>query len=258
MPGLDNIQRGRQRGEPLRHAARAPQHRHARSARAPYDQHRAIQRLRVRQQFGRRITPRQYRRRGTQFFGQLDHGQNPIALRRTQALQLRRLHIGRVPVHIELACQTRGRANGLLGAQARADARQNGARRVPDRLNRLQGAVAAHVVFDMFGGTPERDFAQRNQVAFSEKVFRSALCLLRHVHLAGLQPEQQLIGRHIDQNHFVGVVQHGVGHGFIDANTSDGADRAVKAFEVLHIERRPHVDAGFQQLLHVLPAFGVT
>ncbi len=68
---------------------------------------------------------------------------------------------------------------------------------------------------------------------------------------------QQLVGRDVDQDDFVRAVQHGVGHGLLHADAGDGAHRAIEAFQMLDIEGAPHVNARIQQLLHVLPAFGV-
>ena len=84
-----------------------------------------------------------------------------------------------------------------------------------------------------------------------------ALGLLRQVDLAGLQPLEQLVGRQVDHHHLVGLVEQPVGHRLPDADAGDAADDVVQALQVLHVHRRPDVDAGVEQLLHVLPALGV-
>ena len=109
----------------------------------------------------------------------------------------------------------------------------------------------------MFGRAPQRDFAQRDQVALAEKVLRRTFGLLRQIHLAGPEPTHQFIGRDIHQDDFVRVVQHRIGHRLMHTYAGNGTHRAVEAFEVLHIKCRPDVDARLQQLLHVLPALGV-
>ena len=38
--------------------------------------------------------------------------------------------------------------------------------------------------------------------------------------------------------------KHGVGHGLVHADAGDAADDVVQALQMLHVERRPHVDAG--------------
>ena len=179
---------------------------------------------------------------------------------RGEPLQPRRLDIGRMPAHVELAGQARGGAHRLR-RRPRAGRRRRGSR---PRCSRPAGgragllhAPAAHVVFHMLGGAAQRDLAQRDEVALAEEVLRRALGLLRQVDLAGREPRSQFVGRDVDQHHLVGLVEHGVGHGLVHAHAGDGADRAVQAFQVLHVERRPDVDAGGQQLLHVLPALGM-
>ena len=67
----------------------------------------------------------------------------------------------------------------------------------------------------------------------------------------------QLVGRQVDELHLVGPVEHGVRHGFLDADAGDAADDVVQALEVLDVERGVDVDAGVEQLLDVVPALGM-
>ena len=213
--------------------------------------------LRLRDQFGGGVAAGQHGGGGPHFFGQLDDRQRLVAPGRVQTLQARRFDIHRMPAHIELAGQTRCRAHGLLSAFVRPDAGQNGTFGVPDRRDGFFDAVTAHVVFHMLGGAPQGNLAQGDQVALAKKVLRRPLGLLRQINLAGFQAAEQLVGRHIDQDDFIGRIDHRVGHGFLHANAGDGTDGAVEAFQVLHIDRRPDINARVQQLLHVLPALGV-
>lgn len=77
-----------------------------------------------------------------------------------------------------------------------------------------------------------------------------------HIDLAFLQSLDQLVGRQID-DFDLSIVEHAVGHGFAHTNTSEARDDVVQAFDVLDVERGEHIDAGIEQLHHVLPAFGV-
>ena len=260
LANFHNVQGGRQCCQPACHGAATPQRLQAgpaTQARPTHHQRCAIEDLRLLHQRCSGVAAGQHSRACTQFLGQLDDRQNTVTLNGLQPLQRRRFHIRGMPAHIELPCKARGRAQGLLGAFARADAGQNRAFGVPDRCDGFFDAVTAHIVFHMLGGTPQCNFTQRNQVALAEKVLRCALGLLRPVDLAGLEAGQQLIGRHIDQHDFIGFVEHGVRHGLMHANAGDGAHCAVEAFKVLHIERRPDINAGFQQFLHILPALGM-
>ena len=103
----------------------------------------------------------------------------------------------------------------------------------------------------------QRNFTQGNEVALAEKILRSTFGLLRLVHLACLEAREQLVGRDVHQNDFIGAVKHRVGHGLVNADAGDGPHGAVEAFQVLHIQGGPHVNARAQQFLNVLPAFGV-
>ena len=202
----------------------------------------------------------QHRRQRAQFLGQFQHRQNPVPIRRAQALQLGCFNVGGVPAHVHLRRQPGCAAHRLFGAVVRADAGQDGARGVPGRHvadTALFDAPAAHIFFDMLGGPAQCDLAQRDQVALAEKILLRLLGLARDIDLAGLEPGNQLVRRRVDQHDLVGTVQHLVRHGFMDPDAGDRAYGAVQAFQMLHVQRRPAIDAGVQQLLHVLPALAV-
>ena len=84
------------------------------------------------------------------------------------------------------------------------------------------------------------------------------LRLLGDIHLSGFQPRQQLIGGDIDQHHFIGGVEHLVGHGLPDAHVGDPANHIVEAFQMLHVQRAEYIDARRQQLIDILPALRMT
>lgn len=67
----------------------------------------------------------------------------------------------------------------------------------------------------------------------------------------------QFVGRQVDDDDLVGLVEDAVGHGFPDADAGDAADDVVERLEVLDVDRGVDVDAGREQFLHVLPALGV-
>ena len=69
------------------------------------------------------------------------------------------------------------------------------------------------------------------------KNFCAALGLLGQVDLARFQAAEQLIGRHVNQNDFIRIVQHCVRHRLMHRHAGAGAPRAGLAFQVLNIER---------------------
>ena len=121
-------------------------------------------------------------------------------------------------------------------------------------MDRLVGAICLNVFLDPIGRAAQRELAQRHQVALAEEVARCALDLFGKIDLAGLEPRQQLVGRDVDQNDIVGVVEKRVGDGFPYADAGDAADDVVQALQMLDVERRENVDAAGQQLVDVLPA----
>ncbi|MCY1165432.1 hypothetical protein D9M73_53380 [compost metagenome] len=257
---LHDVQRRRQRGQPACHGAPTQEPQPAgpsRQVRTPHHQRGAILQLRLRDQFHGRIATAEHGCNRPQFFGQLDHRQDPVALRDFQPLQAGCFDVHRVPTHIELARQPGSRAHGLLSAFVRAYAGQDGPLGVPDRSDGLFNTVAAHVVFNVLGGAPQRYLAQGNQVALAKEVLRRTLGLVRQVDLTGLQARHQFVGRDIHQDDFIRIVQHRVRYRLMHPDAGDGAHRAIEAFQMLNIQRRPDIDAGLQQFLHVLPAFGM-
>jgi hypothetical protein len=97
-------------------------------------------------------------------------------------------------------------------------------------------------------------FAQRQQLALAHEAARRALALRTEADPALLQAQQQLVRRQVDHDDLVGLVEHAVGHRFVDARARDATDHVVQAVQVLDIHRRPYRDAGVAQGLDVLPA----
>jgi hypothetical protein len=81
--------------------------------------------------------------------------------------------------------------------------------------------------------------------------------LLRHIDLALTQALEQLIRGQVDQFHIIGLIQDGIRHGFADEHARDLGHHIIQALQVLHIDRGIDIDPGVEQLLDILPAFGV-
>ena len=71
------------------------------------------------------------------------------------------------------------------------------------------------------------------------------------------EPAPQRFRRDVDQLDLVGGAHDLVGHLLLLLDAGDLGDDVVEAFQVLDVDRRDHGDAGVEQLLDVLPAFGV-
>jgi hypothetical protein len=117
--------------------------------------------------------------------------------------------------------------------------------------------VLAHVLVHVLGRSAQRQLAQREQVAPQEEVLGGAPGLVRQVHLALFEAPQELLRRDVHQLDGVRAVEHGVGHGLAHLHVRDLRHHVVEALHVLHVQGGEHVDAGVQQLLHVVPALRV-
>lgn len=118
-------------------------------------------------------------------------------------------------------------------------------------------APGAHLIVYPVGRAAQRQFTQREQVAFAEEIFDGALGAVADVHFALFQPLTQIVRRQIHQHHFIGAVEKGIGYGFAHLNAGDAAYHVIQALQMLHVDGGNHVDTGIQQLFNVLPALGM-
>ncbi len=193
----------------------------------------------------------------TQVAGALQQREGMVALRLAGALQRGGLHRDDVPARMQRVGQAGGGAH-QADVVARARAHQQGLGRVPHGTAHAAAAVVAHLAFDLLGGEPQRELAQRQQIAFAKEIAHGVRGLFGEIDLAVLEALQQVVGRQIDQHHFIGPLEDAVGQGFAHLHAGDAADDVAHALEVLDVQRGVEVDAGVQQFLHVLPAFGMS
>ncbi len=235
-----------------REAAREPHLR--RTAR---DQFRHVAHLRIADQRGDRVGAGERGRLRAELGRELQRVEGALPPRVGQPLQARRLDVHGDPVGLQARREPRGRAHERRRFGAGPDAHQQPLARLPDALDRTVGAVLAHLRVDAIGRAPQREFAQRDQVALAEEVAHRALGLLREIDLAVAHPLEQFLGRQVDERDFVGRVEHAIGHGLPHADAGDRADHVVQAFEMLDVDGRIDVDARVEQLVDVLPALQV-
>ena len=75
--------------------------------------------------------------------------------------------------------------------------------------------------------------------------------------LIDAQTFDQIVGRQIDQLHFVGPFKDGVGHCFANNDAGDFGNHIVQTLQVLDIDRCKDVDTRREESLDVLPSLGV-
>ena len=114
------------------------------------------------------------------------------------------------------------------------------------------------MLIDPVGGTAQRQLAQGDQVALAKEVLNSPLGLAADIDFPFIEPLAEIVRGQVDQHYVVGGVEKRIGDGFTDLHAGDAADDVVQALEVLDVNGGKHVDAGFQQLFDVLPAFRMT
>ncbi len=154
-----------------------------------------------------------------------------------------------------------GDAAGLThqrGASGSAiDVHQHAVAGAPRAADGVAAHVVDHLVVHALGRAPQRQLAQRRQVAGLEVVADRPLGLVRDVDLAVLQPLDQVLRGEVDDLDVVRPVDDRVRHRFAHADAGDACDHVVQALDVLDVERGVDVDPGRQHLLHVEEALGM-
>ena len=113
----------------------------------------------------------------------------------------------------------------------------------PRAADGVRPHVGLHLVVDALGGVPERELAERRQVAGREVAGEGALGGAAEVDLALLETLDQVLGRQVDELDLVGALEDAVGDGLAHAHAGDLRDDVVQALEVLDVDRGVDVDA---------------
>ena len=172
-------------------------------------------------------------------------------------LTLDRFDMQRDPIRFERRRHAAGRTHHGLGLLVAADAGDEPLRRRPWPLDALLAQLRQHVLVHAIRRSPQRQLTQRRQVVRLEELIGRALGVLREIDLALLQALDQLLRRQVDHHDLVRVVEHSIRHRLSNGDAGDALDDIGQAFQVLHVERGPHVDAGAEDLDHVLIALGM-
>ncbi len=212
---------------------------------------------RVTEQFLGRIGAGERDDLGAELFRQSDVVYQPLPRLGVQLFGARPLDVDGDPVSPHQACHALGSTDHARRHRAGADADQQPFRGGPGLFSRAGQPGRLYLGVDPLGHSPQCQFSQGGQIGFAEEVLYGVLGLGGHVDPTGAEPLQQAFGRQIDQLDLVGPLQQQVRHRFLHDHPGDLGDDVVEAFQVLDVQRRINVDTGVEQLIHVLPAFGV-
>ena len=181
----------------------------------------------------------------------------PVALLVGQLQAAPRLDADRGPLRVQPVRQPLGVAHQPGCARVFADANQDALARRPGAGDGVGLHVGEQLLVDPLGGAPQRQLAQRGQIARREIMLQRAFGLFGDVDLALLQPLDQVVRREVDQLDGIGAVEHRIRHGLAHPHMRDLRDHVVEAFDVLDVDGGIDVDAVGQQFLDVEIALGV-
>ena len=116
------------------------------------------------------------------------------------------------------------------------DANQQPLRRRPWPLDALLTQLREHLLIDAVGRAPQRQLAQRRQIARLEELVDCAARVFGQIDLALLEALNQFLGRQIDDDDFVGLLEHLVGHRLVHRDAGDARDDIGQAFEMLDVQ----------------------
>ena len=114
------------------------------------------------------------------------------------------------------------------------------------------------MLINAIGSTAQCQFAQGDQITFTKKMFNGALRLPGNIDFTFFQPLTQIVRGQVHQHHVVGGIEKRIGHGFPYLNSGDAADHIIQTFQMLNVDGCENINASFQQLFDVLPAFRMT
>ena len=114
------------------------------------------------------------------------------------------------------------------------------------------------MLINAIGSTAQCQFAQGDQIAFAKKMFNGAFRLPGNIDFTFFQPLTQIVRGQVHQHHVVGGIEKRIGHGFPYLNSGDAADHIIQTFQMLNVDGCENINASFQQLFDVLPAFRMT
>ena len=157
----------------------------------------------------------------------------------------------RGPRRMQAIRQPLGVAHEPCRARILAEANQDALARGPGAGDGVGLHMSEQLFVDPLGGAPQRQLAQRGQIARREIMLQRALGLLGDVDLALLEPLNEVVGRQVDQFDGVGAVEHRIRHGLAHPHMGDLRDHVVEALDVLDIDRGIDIDAVREQFLDV-------
>ncbi len=168
-----------------------------------------------------------------------------------------RLEMQRQPGRAQSVRQALGLPHHRLRPAIGPNQRQHPVPGRPDALHAMRPHVGAHILVHILRRPPQPDLAQRGQVALAEKTVQRPRRHVRPVDLPVAQPAPQLRRRQIDELDLVRHLHHPVRQRLRHPHPRDARNIVVQALQMLHVQRGPHVDAGLQQLRHILPTLVV-
>ena len=129
--------------------------------------------------------------------------------------------------------------------------------RLPLAVDAVHAAVLGHGLVHPFGGPGQGQLAQRPQVAGPEVVAEPGVDSLRRIDLARRHPLTDALLGQVDELDLAGAAHNLVRDRLPLHDVGYLENDIVEGLEMLDVEGAQHVDAGFEQSVHVLPPFPV-
>ena len=124
---------------------------------------------------------------------------------------------------------------------------------LPGSLDPVVLHVLLERVVDVVGHPQQGELAEGRQVARPEVVRQGGVDPIGSVDVAVGHAAANRLGSHVDQLDLIRLSDDPVGHRLLLADIGDPLDDVVERFEVLDVDGADHVDAGVEELHHVLP-----
>ena len=121
---------------------------------------------------------------------------------------------------------------------------------------RMRTHMVEHLRIDRLSSAAQSQLPQSGEIGFGKEMAQRAGRFLGDIDLAVLETLDQFIRRQVDDFQ-LGSFKHAIRHGLAHPHMGERGHDIVETFDMLDVDGREDVDAGFQQFLDILIALGV-
>ncbi len=94
--------------------------------------------------------------------------------------------------------------------------------------------IVAHILPDVLGGDPQREFAQGGEISLAKEICGGGLGTVGNIYLSGGEALQQFAGGQVHEFYFR-LIEDGIRHGLVNHHAAELPDNVRAAADVLDV-----------------------